>query len=95
MTGLHDKHHHGAPKRGGDAVAAKALFAEYGLATAECIALGIRMLASLWASAFALGKGTKTMLKNVKDHQLRHLYQDDPTFLPSYSLGTWIEHEPH
>jgi hypothetical protein len=91
----YNQHHHGAAKRGGDPVAAKALFQAFGSATADCIALGIRMLASLWTSAYKAGHGKKAMLTKVADHQLRDLYIDDPDFIHSYNLSKWIENVPH
>lgn len=91
---VYNEHHTGGIKRGGDSIAAAALFQEFGDATAACIARGIRMLASLWSGAYHAGNGRKSMLVSVTDTQLRELY-NDKTFLPSYSLTSWIQNVQH
>jgi hypothetical protein len=52
------------------------------------------MLASLWSGAYHAGNGRKSMLVSVTDTQLRELY-NDKTFLPSYSLTSWIQNVQH
>ena len=90
---LYDKHHTGGIKRGGDPVAAKALFKTYGERTATCIANGSKMLATLWISAFEAGGGTDgTLSKPVTNARVRNVYaKEEDTFVPSYTLAQWIE----
>jgi len=90
---LYDKNHVGSIKRGGDPVAAKALFKVYGQKTALCIADGSKLLATLWISAFTAGGGTdNTLSKPVADVLVRGVNaSEEDTFVPSYTLGQWID----
>ena len=90
---LYNENHTGGIKRGGDPVAAKALFKVYGHKTALCIADGSKLLATLWISAFTVGGGTdNTLSKPVTDALVRGVYaSEEDTFVPSYTLGQWID----
>jgi len=90
---LYDKNHTGGIKRGGDPVAAQALFKVYGHKTAVCIANGSRLLATLWISAFNAGGGNdNTLSKPVTNALVQNVYgTETDTFVPSYTLGQWID----
>jgi len=90
---LYNENHTGSIKRGGDPVAAKALFKVYGQKTALCIADGSKLLATLWISTFTAGGGTdNTLSKPVTDALVRGVYaSEEDTFVPSYTLGQWID----
>ena len=87
----YDQHHQGAPKKGGDRLAAPFLFQKFGTGTAECLALGIQLLASLWKSAYDTGGGTSSMLKAVGQGEVQALYRQKDDLAPSFTLKTWIE----
>jgi hypothetical protein len=66
------------------------LWENFGPQTIQVIAMGVRTLASIWASAWKQGKGEtrvpKTALKAISKAKLRALYEDRVNFVPSVRL---------